>query len=172
MAMIQKGFEDWQSKPTVIKGNIGERLVREYLERKGYIVYEPQTDGAHGFDKLAIFNKRQAIIVECKSKARRNKYADTGINIKHFEEYQYISARHNLPVFIFFVDELIGKIYGNTLTELLVPRVVDGKQYPSREKGIIYFPLINTKTVCDISEGEAELMRVSSTRNYEYAPIA
>lgn len=168
MEMTQKGSK-WESRLTVIKGNIGERLVREYLERKGFIVYEPQTAGAHGFDKLAILNKRQAIIAECKSKARRNKYADTGINIKHLEEYEYISKKHNLPVFIFFVDELVGKIYGNTLKELLVPCVVDGKHYPSRENGIIYFPLINTKPVCDISAEDTELMKANSTRNYEYA---
>ena len=143
--------------------------MREYLERKGYIVYEPQTGGAHGFDKLAVLDKRQAIIAECKSKARRNKYADTGINIRHLEEYEYISNKHNLPVFIFFVDESIGKIYGNTLKRLLVPCVIDGKQYPSREKGIIYFPLINTKWVCDISSSEIELMKANATRNYEYA---
>ena len=167
--MKQTSFNDWESKPTVIKGNIGERLVREYLERKGYIVYEPKTGGAHGFDKLAILNKKQAIIAECKTKARRNKYADTGINIKHLEDYEYISAKHNLPVFIFFVDESVGKIYGNTLKELLIPRIVDGKQYPSREKGIIYFPLINTKWVCNIGTDEIELLKANATRNYEYA---
>lgn len=169
MVMKQTSFNDWESKPTVIKGNIGERLVREYLERKGFIVYEPKTSGPHGFDKLAILNKKQAIIAECKTKARRNKFADTGINIKHLDDYEYISAKHNLPVFIFFVDELVGEIYGNTLKELLVPRVVDGKQYPSREKGIIYFPLINTKWVCNIGKDEIDLMKANATRSYEYA---
>jgi hypothetical protein len=169
METIQRSFNDWERKATVKKGNVGERLVRDYLERRGFIVYEPQTEGAHGFDKLAILNKRQAIIVECKSKARRNKYADTGINIKHLNEYQYISEKHNLPVFIFFVDEMLGKIYGNTLKELLMPRVVDGKQYPSRENGIIYFPLINTKWVCNIGTDDIELMKANATRNYDYA---
>ena len=169
METIQRSFNDWERKATVKKGNVGERLVRDYLERRGFIVYEPQTEGAHGFDKLAIINKRQAIIVECKSKARRNKYADTGINIKHLNEYQYISEKHNLPVFIFFVDEMLGKIYGNTLKELLIPRTVDGKQYPSEENGIIYFPLINTKDICAISNQDAETMKSHSTRTHEYA---
>ena len=166
--MKQQNINSWQSKPTVIKGNIGEELVREYLESKGYIVYEPKTNGAHGFDKLAILNKKQAIIAECKTKARRNKYPDTGIQIRHYEEYKYISDKHNLPVFIFFIDEMLGQIYGNKLEELVKPNKVGDKQYPSKENGIIYFPLANMKVVCGIAEKDAELLKDKSTRNYEY----
>jgi hypothetical protein len=169
MGTIQKN-SDWESKPTVKKGNIGERLVREHLESKGYIVYEPQTVGAHGFDKLAIRNKRQAIIAECKAKARRTKYEDTGINIKHLEEYEYIGKKYNLPVYIYFIDEMQGKIYGNTLEELLVPRTIGGHKYPWRwPDGIIYFPLVNMIDVCEIKAEDVKALKDNSTRSHEYA---
>ena len=44
----------WQDKIQVKKGNIGEKIVRNYLEKKGFIVYEPKTNGSHPFDKIAI----------------------------------------------------------------------------------------------------------------------
>lgn len=168
MEMTQTNSNTWGNKTTVLKGNIGERIVREYLEQKGYIVYEPKTGGAHGFDKLAILNKKQAIIVECKSKARRNKYPDTGIDIRHLNDYEYISKKHNLPIFIFFIDELMGEIYGNKLSELMVPCIVCNKSYPSREKNIIYFPLVNMKKVGKIGVDEIKTLKLLSTRNYDY----
>lgn len=158
----------WESRAQVKKGKIGEQLVKEYLENNGFIVYEPQTEGAHGFDKLAIKDKRQAVIAECKTKARRNKYADTGINERHLEEYQYISKKHNLPVFIFFVDEHLGKIYGNYILKLLEPKKINGKYYPSRENGIIYFPLSNMRLICEINKEATETIKQHSTRRYDY----
>lgn len=166
METIQANSNAWERR--VKKGRIGERLVKEFLEKHGFIVYEPQTEGAHGFDKLAIKDKRQAVIAECKTKARRNKYADTGINERHLEEYEYISKKHNMPVFVFFVDEHLGKIYGNYISKLLEPKTVNGKQYPSKEKGVVYFPLSNMRLICEISKEAADTIKQHSTRNYEY----
>lgn len=160
---------DWADRPQTKKGEYGEKKVHEYLEAKGFIVYLPVTEAAHAFDRLAIRDKKQAIIVECKAKARRTKYADTGINITHYNDYAYISKKHKLPVFIFFIDEHLGEIYGNFLSELIKPAEVKGKMYPSREGKIIYFPLVNMRrNIAQLTESDCNYLKQQSRRNYAY----
>jgi len=160
---------NWQDKATVKKGDFGEKIVRNYLEGKGFIIYEPLTDGAHSFDKLAIKNKRTIVIAEVKSKARMNFYNATGIDIKHFKEYKFIGEKYNLPVYLFFVDEMLGKIYGNKLSELLKP-VEDDLKYPNTEKvkNIILFSLNSMVDIHILTKIEIDYLREHSTRKYDY----
>ncbi len=160
---------NWADRPQTKKGEYGEKKVHEYLEAKGFVVYLPVTPAAHAFDRLAIKDKKQAVIVECKAKARRTRYADTGINITHYNDYLYISKKHNLPVFIFFIDEHLREIYGNFLSELERPTKVSGKMYPAREGKIIYFPLVNMRrNIARLSESDSNYLKQQSRRNYEY----
>ncbi len=103
----------WENKDSVKKGNYGENIINTYLEDKGYVVYRPITDGPHCFDHLAIKDKKQVIIAEVKTKAKLNNYDETGFEYKHYLEYKFISGKHNIPVFIFFVDEMLKEVYGN-----------------------------------------------------------
>jgi len=159
----------WQDKTQVKKGSFGEKIVRNYLEGKGFVIYEPLTNGAHAFDKLAIKNKRTILIVEVKSKARMNYYNATGINIKHFNEYKFISKKYNLPVYLFFVDEMLGKIYGNKLSKLLEP-VEDDLKYPNTDKvkDIILFSLNSMVDIYTLTEAEIDSLKELSTRKYDY----
>ncbi len=92
----------WEDKTTVKKGNIGERIVSDYLNSKGFIIYEPKTDGSHGFDRIIQKRDKNEIylaIVEIKSKSRRIYLPDTGINYNHYLEYIEFSKKYNLPFF-------------------------------------------------------------------------
>ena len=86
----------WEDKEQVKKGNIGELIVREYLEKKGYIVYEPKTNGSHPFDKIAIKGKNNMVIVEVKTKARMNKFYATGFNLRSYKYYKSIRDKYNI----------------------------------------------------------------------------
>lgn len=110
---------EWCDKFQVKKGDFAEVIVHKYLENKGYVVYKPSTEGSHAFDRLAIKNKEKVIIAEIKAKAKLNKYDETGFELRHYNDYKKISERHNLPVFIFFVDEMLKEIYGNFLHVLV-----------------------------------------------------
>src|SRR6056297_3145749 len=92
----------WSSRTEVIKGDYGENLVRKYLEKNGWIVYAPITDGPHAFDRLCVKDKKYIVIAEVKSKSRLNNLNATGFDYKHFEEYKLIQDVHNLNVFVFF----------------------------------------------------------------------
>lgn len=158
---------NWSDKKEVIKGNIGERIVNEYLEKEGFVVYKSVTNSPHSFDRLAIKDKQQLIIAEIKTKARRNKYKDTGFNFTHYNEYKKISEKHNLPVFIFFVDEMLGEIYGNWLSILEKP-YKKGLQYPAIFNDIIYFHLDTMKEICKLSNDEVIELKEYSQRSYKY----
>lgn len=164
----------WNSKTTVKKGTVGEQIVRQYLSKLGFISYAPETEGAHPFDKLvASRDKTTIMIAECKTKARRDYYPDTGIDLRHYNDYKTVSYNHNLRVFIFFVDEKLKSVYGNYLDELEVPRQVklnSGKiiDYPLIQQPIIYFPIEAMKTIGSLSEEQARTLETLSTRNPAY----
>jgi len=72
----------------VLKGKIGEDIIRKYLEEKGWVVYFPFTKNkAHYFDMLATKDKEKVIAIDVKTKARFNKWNAQGINIKSYNEY-------------------------------------------------------------------------------------
>lgn len=163
---------NWHSRPEVIKGNLGESIVDRFLESKGFIVYHPKTDGAHGFDRIAVRNKQQMIIAECKSKASRKFFPDTGIDQRNYKEYKLISEKHKIPLFLFFIDEFQSRIYGNFLSVLSRPYIfIKGKkkiEYPKIEKNIIYFCLDTMRHIENLTSSQSEELKRYSTRSYDY----
>ncbi len=166
--MTRKSFSAANSK-----GQLGERIVKGILERKGFIVYRPETDGSHAFDILAIKDKRRCIAIDVKAKARRTAFPDTGINQRHFEVYQQFSLRHLMPFWLFFVDESMLEIYGNTLDELEKPRTVAGRKYPMVSKtafgvDIRYWPLEAMIKIDNLNCSQTIDLMQMSQRSYEY----
>lgn len=166
----------WNDLVSVKKGCVGERLVNQYLIEQGFIPYSPDTDGAHPFDRLvATRDKRHIFIADVKTKPARTFYPDTGINIAHYNQYDFIQKRHKVNTFIFFVDEDAGKVYGNWLRKLARERWVSHKRgtnyYPKEDGGIIYFPLAVMKHICDIPAEAISELKKFSRRKAEYATV-
>ncbi len=162
----------WEEKIQVKKGNLGESIVRDVLEKKGYVVYKCITEKAHAFDFLAVKDKKVFLIAEVKSKARFNRYEATGINITHFNEYKFILDNQNIDVLLFFVDEhpKEERIYCQKLSVLMEEQTVDGVNYPNTEisKGKIIFSLSNMITVCKLTPEQLDELKKYSSRSYEY----
>ena len=169
MKRINSMATNWADKQCVRKGKIGEQIVRRYLESQGWMIYEPSTTGAHPFDMLvATKDKKNIYIADSKAKAARTYYPDTGIDLRHYSDYKHLQDKHSIDVYLFFVDENAGEVYGNLLSILDSARVVMGKQYPITYKGVIYFPLAAMIRIGELNTDEiAELKRLSS-RSYEY----
>ncbi|MBQ7594066.1 MAG: hypothetical protein IJU48_06920 [Synergistaceae bacterium] len=138
--MTQENSE-WHDRREVKIADYGEKLIQEYLEGENYICYKPVTEGAHLFDFLIYRKDSGVMAAEVKTKPRRNKYPDTGFDYRHYEGYKRFSEEHNMKMYVFFVDELEGKIYGNSLEELDKPRISSGKNYPLDSNSIRYYPL-------------------------------
>ena len=165
---------NWQDKQTVHKGNVGERLVRQLLERDGWVVYCPETDGPHAFDRLAVKNKETIAIIEVKTKAKLTHYNATGFNTKHFNEYLKIKEKYDIEVFVYFVDEELGKIYGAPLSALCKPMVgKDNKQYPLElRSGQTIFSMELMQVVRALTSDEITEIKSLTFRNPAYEPPA
>lgn len=164
---------NWQSFTTVKKGDVGEGLVNDWLISKGFIPYSPDAGGAHPFDRLvASRDKKTIFIADVKTKAKRKYYPDTGIDIKHYQEYKFIQKKYAIDVFIFFVDEEASKIYGNFIRTLDRPLNIihNGKElnYPMEQNGIHYFSIENMKSIVDIPQAQAEQLKIFTTKKETY----
>ena len=94
----------WADKIQVKKGDRGEEIVKTYLEKKGFIVYNPATSGAHAFDILAVKDKVKFVIAEIKTKPKMLKYNSTGFDIRNYNEYVTVQDKTGINVFIFFIS--------------------------------------------------------------------
>ena len=171
----------WHNLPRVKKGDMAEKIVDAQIKEMGFIPYRPVAEGAHPFDMLcASRDKKHIFIADSKGKPRRHSYPDTGIDIHHFNDYTNISQEHNLRVYLVFVDEEWGMVYGNFLDELLKPCVIDYNrkflEYPRKETGIdriekIYFPVANMKMLCQLEKEDIQDLKDASTRRSAHQEI-
>ena len=138
----------------------------------GFTVYRPDDDSKrHPVDSLVISGQSLRIVMaDVKTKPRRTKYPDTGINMINYGEYQRLQKINKIPVYIIFVDEFSGTIYGNFLDELDERKVIihEGKKlvYPLYERSIIYFPLISMKQIGRISPEESAKLKALSRSKF------
>jgi hypothetical protein len=165
-------MKDWEKKPQVKKGNLGEQIVIAVLEQRGYVLYKAITEKAHAFDFLAVKDKRVFLIAEVKSKARFNKFEATGIDLAHFHDYKFVLDNHNIDVVLFFVDEhpKEERVYCQKLSILMQEKTVDGVKYPNTDiaKGKIIFSLSDMIPVYKLNREQLNELKKYSTRSYEY----
>lgn len=164
---------EWHNKPEVRKGRLGEAIVRHYLESRGWIVYEPVTEAPHGFDKLAVREKKQMVIAEVKTKARMTQWAATGFDRCHLREYEHIQQKYGIDVFVFFVDEHLRKVYGQSLSRLLQPHDnADGHwpRYLTTREGreIVLFALDAMTDIARLSDDNVDTLASLSRRQHPY----
>lgn len=165
---------NWDERPEVQKGNIGEKLVDEYLLRKGIVPYRPIISKAHPFDRLcASADKKHIYVVEVKTKPRREFYPDTGVDFRHYNAYLHIAMQHSMDVFIYFVDEIERAIYGGELIlnlaqvrQITHPKTGRVLIYPLPQRGIIYFPLSAMETIAELSEEVCKELAALRQTNY------
>ena len=158
MEMTRINFNsDWHKRIEVKKGDYGESLVLNYLEKeKNWICYQCISDKAHLFDFLCFNNKFEPCVVEVKTKSHRNKYPDTGFDLRSYKRYKDFNIRTGIRILVLFVDEIEKRIYGNFLDKLDEKRICNNKVYPSDEmdrygKIIRYYPLVAMEHISNIS---------------------
>ena len=158
---------NWCDKKTVKKGNVGEAALDRWLKENNYISYSPPKDSAHPFDRLcAAPNKRTIFVADAKAKPARKFYPDTGIDIRHYNEYLYLSDKYSMDVLLVFVDQNQRRMYGNFLRVLDQPR----GRYPFEERGIRYWPLKAMRHIGNLLDSEVAALKKHSTNNPAYAP--
>lgn len=146
------------------KGEIGESIIREYLEGKGWIVYFPFTKNkAHAFDMLATLNKEKVFALDVKTKARLNKWNAQGINIKHYNEYMKFKRQMAIPFYIVFIDDKNGDVHCLELKEDTPSFTVNEYIMAWDIKHMVYLFNIGDEKIKQLSQYDQ--------RNYEYKPV-
>ena len=175
-----------------------ERAGEEWLKRRGWLVLSPsdysgpdddKPPSLHGAarsfvlpDTLA-FRAGRARFVECKWKTaatfhRVTQRWETGIQLRHWEDYRRVRAESGVPTWIVWVHGREREMRGMDLEGLseLSPRPYDGpKMGPG---GMIFFPwqglvrLASLDAVVACMLPEHAGYRVEITRTYLSAPVA
>lgn len=151
------------------KGNIGEAIVKAHLERYGWCVFQPTSEGAHSFDMLCIKDKKKAIALDVKAKARMTHIHGTGIDQRHFVEYMEFSQKHCMPFYLAFVDESTGQIYGNSLHKLEEGYTEGQHYYPRMVGKQRIWNLHQMNFIANIPKEKIDELKKYSQRNYEYS---
>lgn len=160
MEQKQRSFET-----AIKKGEIGEDIVRCYLENRGWIVYYPFTkDRAHYFDMMATFNKDKVVAIDVKTKARLNKWNAQGIDRRHHCEYMAFIEKTKVPFYIIFIDDKNGDVYA-----LDLKNANDGFT-PGGANHIIAWYLNTMKFLFNIGEDKINELSKYDQRNYKYNP--
>lgn len=156
--MIQRSFET-----ALQKGEIGEAIIREYLEGKGWIVYFPFTKNkAHAFDMLATYNKEKVFALDVKTKARLNKWSAQGIDIRHYNEYMKFKKQMAIPFYIVFIDDKNGDVHCMELKEETRSLKVNEYIKAWYLEDMMYLFNIGDEKVKELSQFDQ--------RSYEYMP--
>jgi len=163
---------NWQEKPQVKMGKLGETLVRNYLINMGFVPFSPDENaGAHPFDFLcASKDKKRIFVAEVKTKPARKYYPDTGFNVSSYNTYLEVSRNYNMDVFCFFVDTAKREVDGNYLSVLATDtEVKHGNKtlvYPITDKGIVYFPIQSMITIATLTIDQCSEIESHATRRY------
>lgn len=156
------GMTPRNSETCFKKGEYGELLFRGILEKKDYTVYTPKTKGAHPFDIIAVHKcpktgqKKPVFAADVKTKPMRVFFSDTGIWTNHYHVYLKFSKTHLMEFWLIFVDQNLGEIYGNTISELDKPRVIDSRAYPLIDGTTRYYPKAAMRTIRLLTGDEIE----------------
>lgn len=165
---------NWNDKPEIRKGSLGERIMWDLIKKMNVIPYRPVFDGPHPIDIFMVSRDMEHVgIADSKAKARRTAYPDTGIDIRSYNKYLQIAKQFNLDdVLLYFVDECYGIVYGNTIRALDKTKAIyhnhKVRMYPIEEYGIRFWPINIMVPLYELSSEECAELKNLSTRNPAY----
>lgn len=166
MVTIQKNL-NWQDKTEVKKGNIGELLVKEFLEKNGFTLYSPVTEGSHKVDYFAHSEKEKNVIcAEVKTKRRMAFHERTGFNYSNYLHYKELYEKHKIPTYIFFVDDFEKCIYGQWLHKL-----GEGVVMGTGWNEVIVWDLNLMDKKRELTESEVLEISKYTKENYDYSGV-
>ena len=153
--------DHWKSLLEVKKGDIGEDIIIDYLNKKGFAVYAPSYSKPHWIDIFATRNKNELYAIDVKTKARFNKWNAQGFDYNDYESYKRLQNLYKLKVFIFFIDDKNGNIHCADLNKL---------SEGFRIKNIIAWNLSEMKLIHTLSQKQIQQLTKYDNRTHDYKP--
>lgn len=156
---------DFTEFSTTKKGDIGEAIFDNIVSMCGYVIRKPKP-GSHLIDRLLKKDGKNQFFVDIKTKEKRIIYNDTGIDENDFLKYKKLEIESCLPVYIIFVDMILGEVYGNTLSEL--EKIREGNYPRTESNGIRYWSMKNMITFAKLTKQEIALLQKYTTVSEQY----
>ena len=158
------------------KGDYGELIVKQYLHKKGINTMSNDEQVPHPFDFL-MFAKRNGewtlVMSDVKTKPKMRQYNGTGIDVADFNLYLYLQQKFGMEMYLYFVDDTLGKCYGNYLNDLTKEVKENGIVYPfttrasSNKRDVIIFHMSNVKPAFDLDAEQISILKSLSTSEYD-----
>ena len=149
------------------KGDLGELFFKEFLERRGWVVYKPTvTDRAHFCDIFATRGKRELILADVKTKARLNKTNATGINLSAYNDYLHFAKNYPIPFHLVFVNDKDGEVHSCNI--LTLEKSKSG--FLISNDRIICWPISVMRKLFTLNDEQVASLSAYDQRNYAYSP--
>jgi len=155
-------MSNWQNLNTVKKGDIGEQIIIDYLDKKGFVIYAPFYSKPHWIDFFASRNKDEIYAIDVKTKSRLNKWDATGLDLQDYKDYLKLNQKTGIRVFLFFVDDKEGFIHCADIQNL------KNGFYPTPK--IIAFYRKDMKLIGKIDDQYLKKLEKYDSRKYIYKP--
>ena len=148
-------MKNWNERNKVKIGDIGEDMIKDYLEKKGYIIYKPISNCSHPIDIISFNNTDSMSFNEVKVKPRRWRYNDTGVDLRSWRRYVKLINEYKTNLNIYFIDEYENCIYSIFLNDIYK----NGQYKVSTTDQIVYFDLEQTQFIRFLTHDEIELFK-------------
>lgn len=155
---------NWKDLEQVKMGDIGEQIIHDFLEKKDYTIFTPTTLKSHPCDAIVFKNKELIFLYDVKTKGKTNYHNAQGIDKKHYNQYNKLMKKFNVPFYVFFIDDQNGEVHCADLEEL------SNQEYLNITKNgsIIGWNVNNLKYLFTIDKKERNKLKNYNTRNYDY----
>lgn len=166
---VNQNRPEWDQRLSVKKGDVGERIFKHLFEKRGWIMYKCLTrNSPHVIDFIAYKNNKAVRFLEVKAKksmTNKRGVEHTGVNTSNLKTYKYFLEKHKQDIFLVFVDQAKGEIYGNYLSKLIETKVEENVKFPytfiaKDGTSITTFPVSSMKRIAKLDERQIkELIR-------------
>lgn len=158
---------DWKDQKQVKKGDIGEKIIHNYLSKKLLTIYSPTTQNSHICDGIVFKSEKLFFLYDVKTKGKTNIHNAQGIDKIHFNRYNELMNQLKIPFFIYFVDDHNGDVHLADLQKLNVKGYINIK----KDGSIIGWDVENLKYLFTIDQEKINELNKYNTRNYSYKHI-
>lgn len=154
----------WADKKEVIRGDLGERIVSEYIRDAGWVFYKAVVDGKHLVDFFCLHgDSKKLFCIEVKTKRRMYSRPYTGFDTRQFNEYLTLWQTHNVEIIFIFVDDFEQCIYSGRFSVIKDHGITVGSQ--------TVFPLNMMRLLRRLTQDEVLELKNTITVQKDYSKV-
>jgi hypothetical protein len=167
-------YTNWEDRPKSKQGDLAESLVDEYLDKRGWIISDPNrnTKGKHDFDRIAWHPIHDITFrYDVKAKTRMATRPITGVNETAWNGYLNVMHETNEHFLIFYLDRFEKECYVQSISQTLNEGqdIITENAWEWTWKQLAphkYFALQSMHKVANISANTVEKLILGESKRY------